>query len=180
MPRFLLDVLTQFKSVWARLDAGQRWLMGAVVALTVIGLTAMVWYAGRPDYQVVVEADDPRDLAAAVRALTQANVPFERDGRTVSVPREVAGQARSVLFEACVATGGAGIVGALLSRFTLDRDARTDLLDAKNRARAERAVLQIDGVVAATVTSSKPPQSVFRSGDAEALPRASVLIRLRP
>jgi len=181
MPRFLVDLLGQFRSVWARLDAGQRWLMVAVLGLTLVGLGAMMWIAGRPDNQLVLEATDPRELATAVRALTQAGVPFERDGRGIAVPRAMVQQARSVLFES-----GAGLAGAgggegddLLTRFTLDRDARKDLLDAKNRARAERALLQIEGVQAATVTSSLPKRSVYQSLDAETQPRASVLVRLR-
>lgn len=181
MPRFLVDLLGQFRGVWARLDGAQRWLMVAVLSLTVVGLGGMAWMAGRPDYQVVVEAVDPREIAAAVRSLSQAGVPFERDGRGIAVPRAMLGEARSVLFEAGVSAGASpGTEGDdLLTRFTLDRDARRDLLDAKNRTRAERAVVQIEGVLSATVTSSLPKRSVYQSLDQETQPRASVLLRLR-
>ncbi len=181
MPRFLLELLGQFKNVWLRLDVGQRWLMASVMALAVLGLGAMVWIAGRPDYQLVVEANDPREIAAAVRSLTQAGVPFERDGRGIAVPRSSVAEAKSVLFESGLA-GGSGSSSEsddLLTRFTLDRDARKDMLDAKNRARAERAVSQIDGVLTATVTSSQPARSVFQSTDSQTQPRASVLLKLR-
>lgn len=182
MPRFLVDLLGQFRGVWARLDAGQRWLMASVLGLTLVGLGGMMWMAGRPDYQLVVEAVDPREIAAAVRSLTQAGVPFERDGRGIAVPRALLQEARSVLFESGVAVGGGASTDNedLLTRFTLDRDARKDQLDAKNRSRAERAVLQIEGVTSATVTSSLPRRSVYQSLDAETQPRASVLVRLRP
>lgn len=181
MPRFLVDLLGQFRAVWGRLDAGQRWLMVAVLGLTAVGLGGMMWMAGRPDYQLVVEAVDPRDIAAAVRSLSQAGIPFERDGRGLAVPRSLVPEAQSVLFESGVnlATGTSNEGDDVMSRFTLDRDARKDLLDAKNRSRAERALVQIEGVLAATVTSSMPKRSVYQSMDAETQPRASVLIRLR-
>jgi flagellar biosynthesis/type III secretory pathway M-ring protein FliF/YscJ len=181
MPRFLVEILGQFKNVWARLDVAQRWLMAMILAVAVVGLGAMAWIAGRPDLQLVVEASDPREVAAAVRALSQAGIPFTRDGRGLAVARADVAEAKSVLFEAGVtANVGGGESDDLLTRFTLDRDARKDMLDAKNRTRAERAVLQIEGVTSAVVTSSQPARSVFTSADAQAQPRASVLVKLRP
>ncbi|MEZ5967101.1 MAG: flagellar M-ring protein FliF C-terminal domain-containing protein [Planctomycetota bacterium] len=181
MPRFLVDLLAQFRGVWTRLDGGQRWLMVSVLALTLVGLGGMMWVAGQPDYQLVVEAVDPREVSSAVRALSQAGIPFSRDGRGIAVPRSLVPEARSVLFESGVtaSAGGGSESDDLMTRFTLDRDARKDLLDAKNRSRAERAVLQIEGVLSATVTSSMPKRSIYQSLDSETEPRASVLVRVR-
>lgn len=182
MPRFLLDLLTQFRAVWSRLDAGQRWLMASVVALTVVGLGAIVWAAGRPDYQVVFEASDPEEISSAVRALSQAGVPMQRDGRGIAVRSDAMSQARSVLYENGLLGNRGGSVSkdSLLNQFTLDRDARKDALDAKNRVRAEQALLKMDGVLQATVTSSLPGRNVFTAMDKDLQPRASVLIKLRP
>ena len=42
MPRFLIDLVNQFKGVWARLDVAQRWLMASVLTLTLVGLDPAV------------------------------------------------------------------------------------------------------------------------------------------
>jgi flagellar biosynthesis/type III secretory pathway M-ring protein FliF/YscJ len=73
MPTFLAEMLSQVKAIWARLDAGQRLTIVAVLVATLAGLGAIVWFAGRPDYQEVFSSDDQRTLSEARTALSSAS-----------------------------------------------------------------------------------------------------------
>ena len=48
MRQFFSDILIQMKGIWARLEGQQRLVVSAVLLATVVGLGAMVWYAGQP------------------------------------------------------------------------------------------------------------------------------------
>lgn len=82
MPTFLADLLTQAKSIWMRLDAGQRMTIVSVILATVVGLGGIVWYAGKPDYVVLHE--DPETFAEATAALA-GTVPFTTKGDQILV-----------------------------------------------------------------------------------------------
>jgi flagellar M-ring protein FliF len=180
MPRFFADLLAQFRGIWSRLDGAQRLTMSAVVAGVLVGLGALVWFASRPDYQVAFQSEDARALSDAARALSRAGIGFRRDGSALAVERDALPLARSALLEAGVSAGEEREDFSVLTQLTLDRETRRDMLDAKNRRRAEHAVRQISGVADVTVTSSLPERSPYTSRDRELQPRASVILRLRP
>lgn len=107
MPTFLADISVHIKSIWSRLDSGQRLTIATVVAATVVGLGAMVWYAGQPSYDVLYTATDTASYDDAMQALDGGNIPRKTKGLEISVPGEYREMARSVLRDAGVGVGSA-------------------------------------------------------------------------
>ena len=112
MPTFLAQILTQAKAIWTRLDASQRLTIGVVIAATIVGLGAIIWYAGQPDYVVVNGGKEFREVKAA---LDKADISYHTNGREVSVPREREVAARRAMAEEGIGEDGssAGLTSAL-------------------------------------------------------------------
>src|SRR5262245_1531503 len=179
MPQFLTDLQKNLKGIWSRLDGGQRLIVVAVTSVAVIGLCAILWFAGQPTYVVALSAKSGADLREAKRLLSQANVPFVPDetGQSLRVERDRYGAARSAILE-----GGldAGEDHSLLGG-TIIEDAETKRfrLDNAARALAEQAIATLEGVQSATVVATRPRRSPFVDGDS-VHPSATVSLRLRP
>lgn len=179
MGDFFAQLSSQIRAIWARLDTGQRLTIGAVVLATVVGIGAIVWYSGQPDYRVVFHSEDPRELSTAARALTQAGIAFKREGASLLVDTEERGAASAALIDAGVSGLQDPEKDDALTSMTLDRTARLDALAAKNAKRARYSLMQIDGVLGADVRFNKPKRSPWAAQDEENKPRASVVLKLR-
>src|SRR5689334_24132205 len=79
MRQFLADLFRQLKGIWGRLDGSQRLVVCAVMAAAVVGLVAIVWFAGRPSWQEVFSATSPEEMRDARRILSQAGVQYVPD-----------------------------------------------------------------------------------------------------
>jgi flagellar biosynthesis/type III secretory pathway M-ring protein FliF/YscJ len=179
--RFALqDVLTQIKGIWGRLDGGQRLVVSAVTLATVAGLGAIVWFAGQPSYETVYTATNNDDISRARKALAAAGITYKvGPGRSFLVEREQ-------VDEANMAIAGEGLLGmsnpSIGGGLSLVEDAETKAyrLDAASRQSAASAIMQLDGVMQATVTASRPrSKAAFRDRDAETKASATVVLRLR-
>ncbi len=180
MRNVINDVLAQMKGIWSRLDGGQRLVVGAVTLATVIGLGTLVWFAGRPSYETVFTAKSGDELTRIKQALQNAGVAYVPgdSGMSFLVERGKIGAANAAIAEA-------GLTGtetpAIGGGFSLIEDSETKAfkLDAASRAGAVAAIQQLDGVIQATVTASRPRrQPAFR--DTEQKASATVVLRLRP
>ena len=69
MRQFFSDILIQMKGIWARLEGQQRLVVSAVLLATVVGLGAMVWYAGQPSYETFFTAQNADEMKRAQQAL---------------------------------------------------------------------------------------------------------------
>ena len=181
MRNVIQDVLTQARAIWARLDAGQRLVVGVVTLATVVGLGTLVWFAGRPSYETVFTAKTGDEVTRVKAALQQAGVAYNvgDSGRSFLVERAKIGLAQAAIVEAGLTGSEAPTIGG---GFSLIEDSETKAfkLDAASRAAAVAAIQQLDGVVQATVTASRPrKQPAFRDRDAEMRPSATVVLRLR-
>ena len=96
MRNFFSELLVQMKAIWSRLDGGQRLIVVAVLCATMVGLGGIVWYAGRPTYEVVYTATSKDDIATAKRVLEQASISCQVDdsGMTFLVERGKVGWRR--------------------------------------------------------------------------------------
>lgn len=174
------DVLTQVKGIWSRLDGGQRFVVTAVTLATLVGLGTIVWFAGQPSYETVFTATNNDDIPRAKKALAAAGISYKvGPGRSFLVERDK-------IDEASMAIAGEGLVGmsnpAIGGGFSLVEDAETKAykLDAASRQSAASAIMQLEGVLQATVTASRPrAKSAFRDRDAEQKASATVVLRLR-
>lgn len=182
MRTFFVDVTAQMKGIWARLEGPQRLVVGAVLLATLIGLGAVIWFAGRPSYEVVYSAANGDDLRLAEQALGRDNITFVPGdgGMTLLVDRADSARALAALRR----TGLGGEPSAELDvGGSLIEDAATKQwrLDSVSRQQAEIAIAKLDGVAGVTVTASRPRRVLaFRSRHDEEKASATVLLQLRP
>jgi flagellar biosynthesis/type III secretory pathway M-ring protein FliF/YscJ len=179
MPQFLIDLQNNLKGIWSRLDGGQRLIVVAVMSVAVIGLGAILWFAGQPAYVVVFSAKNGADLREAKRLLSQANVPFVPDetGQSLRVERDRYGAARSAILEGGLdASEDRSLLGGTIIE---DSETKRFRLDNAARALAEHAIATLEGVQSATVVATRPRRSAFVDGDNDVHPSATVSLRLR-
>ncbi len=181
MRNVMNDILSQSKGIWSRLDAGQRFVVTAVTVATIVGLGAIVWFAGQPSYETVFTSKSGEEIGRAKTALQSAGVTFEPgdDGRTLRVERRKIGLANQAIIEAGLTGGETAAVGG---GFSLIEDAETKAykLDAATRGSVVAAILQLEGVLQVTVTASRPrARAAFRDRDADQKPTATVILKLR-
>lgn len=88
MPPFLNQLSTQLRSLWKRMDTGQRLQIGSVGLAAVVGLFAIVWFSGQPDDFVLFRADSRDELSRVTDGLDRQGVSYRLEGRTVLVPRD--------------------------------------------------------------------------------------------
>jgi flagellar biosynthesis/type III secretory pathway M-ring protein FliF/YscJ len=178
MRTFFSDILIQMKGIWARLEGQQRLVVSAVLLATVVGLGAMVWYAGQPSYETVFTAGSGEDLKNVQQALTTSQVSFVEDGFSIKVERSDRGRAQSAIAKA----GLSGVQAPSLTGGSMLEDAATKQwrLDSVSRAQAQAAIAKLDGVVEATVSASRPRRLIaFRASADQEQARATILLRLR-
>ena len=180
MRQFFSDILIQMKGIWARLEGQQRLVVSAVLLATVVGLGAMVWYAGQPSYETFFTAQSADEMKRAQQALGQAGISYITDdtGRSFQVERSKGAQANSVIAtENLTGTQPIGLTGSSMLEDAATKQWR---LDTVSRAQAQTAIGGIDGVLQVTVTASRPRRLIaFRDRANEDKPRATVLLRLR-
>ncbi len=179
---FLNEVLVQVKGIWNRLDGGQRLIVSAVLLATIVGLSGIVWFAGRPSYETVFTAKNSDEMAQVKQALQQGGVSYipDDEGRAFRVERSKVGLANSAISSAGLRGGNAPTIGGGTS-FIEDAETKAWKLDAASRAQAATAIQSLDGVIAVTVTASRPRQrAAFRDRDGDVRASASVVLRLRP
>lgn len=182
MQVFFNEILAQLKGIWTRLDAGQRLVVSAVMVATLAGLGAVVWFASQPSYETVFTARSNEEIAQFQDAMQKAGIPWRvaSDGRTFSVERSNVGMANMKARESGLHGGNAPAIGGGASLIE-DAETKAWRLDAATRAQTAAAISSIDGVVAVTVTASRPRQTAaFRDRDAETRPSATVVLRLKP
>ncbi len=78
------------------MPAGKRtWLIASVVFLAAV-CAAMVWFAGRPDWRVLFNGLDAKDVQQVSQELAAAGIPYETtaDGAGVQVPADMLDKAR--------------------------------------------------------------------------------------
>ena len=180
MRQFLTELQKNLSGIWSRLDGGQRLIVASVMLAAVVGLSAILWFAGQPSYVTVLEPASSEEMRTAKRVLSQAGVPTIPDdtGRGLLVDRTHYGLARNALIEGGLLDKSQR--GLLDSSLVEDADTKRFKLEAATRAQAESAISALAGVSSATVTASKPKRSVFRDRDRETAPQATVALRLRP
>jgi flagellar M-ring protein FliF len=182
MRNVINDVLAQAKAIWSRLDAGQRLVVSVVTLATLLGLGSLVWFAGRPSYETVFTAKTGDEAARVKAALQAESVTYNvsDDGRSFLVERSRSGLAQQAILQAGLTGASMPSIGGTSSLIE-DSETKAFRLDAAARAGAVAAIQQLDGVIQATVTASRPKrQPAYRDRDAEMKASATVVLRLRP
>ena len=178
MPQFLSDILRQMNAIQARLDAGQRMTIAAVLLATVVGIGAIIWYSSQPT-MVQVTSGDAAHVMEVEKALEESGVPFQVVGRTVMVDRQDHSRARSAMGRKGVTSSSADEKGVLDSMTSSAEDRAAARL-RRRQMDAAQALMGMQGVREARVAASKPRRSVFSANDRASEPRATALVRLAP
>src|SRR5690606_17758980 len=118
------EFLKQVRGIWARLEGGQKLTVASVLLVSVLGISAMVWFAGRPDFAVVFVAEHGDELTSAERSLVDAGIAYTVEGTRIRVDRARIDEARSALRRGGAAESGLVEDFAPLSGFGFDTETR--------------------------------------------------------
>jgi len=140
----------------------------------------MVWYAGRPDWRVLISGLDGKDVQQVTQELSGAGIPFETtpDGAGVQVPAEMLDKARmEVAAKGMPQTGRMGF-----ELFDKPNWVGSEFDERVNYQRAmegelEHTIATLGVVKSARVHLVLPQPSLF-SGE-EKLAKASVVLKLK-
>jgi flagellar biosynthesis/type III secretory pathway M-ring protein FliF/YscJ len=182
MRQFFNDLMTQMRGIWARLEGPQRLVVSAVMLATLVGLGAIVWFAGQPSYEIVYTARSGEEIGRVQQALSKANVTYRLDdsGMSFQVERNKVGLANAAIRQEGL-TGNQEVSLNSSSSFIEDAATKKWRLNNASRAQAEQAIMKLDGVVSVTVSGSKPDRLIaFRDRQNETKAKATVVIGLRP
>jgi flagellar M-ring protein FliF len=174
------DATEQARQFWASRNPGQKGLLLAGTAATVVLLTLFVRLIGAPDYKPLytgLEAADAQTLAAQLDAQGIAH-ETSADGKTISVPADKLDAAR--LQTASQGAPHSGRMGFEL--FDKMSWGQTEFDEKVTYQRAlegelERTIQTLDDVESARVHLVMPSDSVFADQDHSA--KASVILKLR-
>src|SRR5688572_4301753 len=103
------QVWTQLVAIWSRLGINQRFTAVLVLAGTLCGIAAIVWLAGRPDYQELQGGLTSEDIQEVSAALGEAGVRYSINGTVVRVDSRDLDTARKALARKGLPAGGAGL-----------------------------------------------------------------------
>ena len=178
MPPFLSEVLGQIKKIWAQLNGAQKFNVAVVLAATLVGMGAMIYFGSRPDY-VSFTAFPEGDVKAVLKALDKSSIEFRTDNDRILIDRKDLGRAKTVItrefgFSSGDGGSGSGDFGGVME----GKEARKFRLDKKARQEVERQILMLDGVNHARITWNNPPRSAFMRSTSRSRQSAAVTIGL--
>ncbi len=173
--------LAQVRELWARLTTAQRITLIGVTAALVVGLAALTFWAGRPQYVLLFGRLAPEDAYQVVDKLKSEGIPYklQEGGRAVLVPADRVYDVRLMLAGEGLPQGG--VVGYEI--FDRTGFGMTDFAQRINYTRAlegelTRTIRHLDGVEGARVHLVLPERKLFET---EAEPAsASVVLELTP
>ena len=80
----------QLRTLLDNLSPGRKISLVVLTVATLLGFAAMMFWAGRPDYQVLYSDLTMEDSAAIFQRLKESKIPYQlsADGKTILIPRE--------------------------------------------------------------------------------------------
>ncbi|MDH4099259.1 MAG: flagellar basal-body MS-ring/collar protein FliF [Nitrospirota bacterium] len=172
--------IDQLRTVLGNLTTGQKITMAVVFALSMLAFGGLLYWANKPDYQVLYANLSPDDAGTVIAKLKEQRVPYELSGggTVVSVPAAQVYETRLQLASQGLPQG-AGVGFEIFDKTQLGM---TDFVQKMHFQRAlqgelTRTILQLSEVVQARVHIALPEKSLFI--DQEKKPTASVVLKLK-
>jgi flagellar M-ring protein FliF len=172
---------SQFSQFWTSLEPRQKIALAAVALFTIVGLSAVAFWASRPDFQVLYTGLAPEDAGRVIECLRKKNIPYRvrGGGAVIEAPSERVYEARLDLAVQGLPSGGS--VGfEIFDRSTLPGTEFTNTINYQRALQGElaRTIAQLHPVAAARVHITLPQPSLYASKDSP--PTASVVVQLKP
>lgn len=175
------ELFAQFGSFWKKLGPNQKASILLVMAVSVLALGGLVFYAQQPEFVPLFGSLGQEDSSAVIQHLVDNGIPYrvENNGATVLVVRDKLYEARSRIIEDnLIQNGQEGF--ALLDRTNLGL---TDKIQEVNITRAKQGEIAkilkgMTFVRDAKVMISPGQKSLYKTDEIPA--SASVLLHLRP
>jgi flagellar M-ring protein FliF len=171
---------TQLQNIWKQLGGGQRLTIVVTALGVIVGLSALVFWSGRPDYALLYGRLDDAEAAKVVAALGEANVPYQvnRSGGAISVPSDKVHLMRMQL----AAKGMPRGEGVGFEIFDKPNFGISDFVQRANYLRAvqgelARTIAQVDAIENARVMIVMPENRLLVDNTKK--PTASVFVRVR-
>ena len=180
MANFAGEVYGQAGSVWKKLSAGQKIMIGLTAAALLAGIAGVVYWSSRLEMGLLFGSLSPEDAGKVQAKLDEESVPYElRAGGSVYVPRDRIHELRARLAMEGLPRGD--LQGMEL--FDTAQMGMTDFMQNVNLTRAKegelaRAITWLDQVAAARVFITRPKPTIF--SEMERDPTAAVIVRLVP
>lgn len=175
---FLTELTSQLKNMWQRWSSGQRVSIVAAIALSIVSMAAVGYWAMTPQYIVLADHLTPGQTAEYVSALESAGISYKLNfaGSSLSVPQSQVNQARMELREFIGSEDAEDVEvsGSLWSDPAMNQ-AR---LSRQQELRLARTIEQMKNVRAATVHITPAESSPFVRDQRPA--KASVTLDLNP
>lgn len=176
----MLESLKKLLQPFLALSPARRWLVGGVVALSVLAFTVLILVANKTDYRPLFGNLTSEDAGEIVKKLKEQKVPYQiaSDGKAVLVPADKVYDLRLSLASEGLPQGG----GVGFEIFDRKNFGMTEFVQKLNYQRAlqgelARTISQLAGVEQARVHLAIPEKSLFK--DNEKLPTASIVLKMK-
>ena len=168
--------IEQFRAFYSGLDSKRQRILWAALVLTAATIIGVGAWAGSDSYQNVWTDDDAEAMAAAMAVLEERNIPYKvtDDGRSISVPKHMSGQAK-----VSIASTGNVVGLEIIETISPGTTPRREEWFYQRALQGEltRTLLTLDEVEACRVHLVLPDKSAFLRSSRQG--SASVALRLR-
>ncbi|MBI2606799.1 MAG: flagellar M-ring protein FliF [Deltaproteobacteria bacterium] len=181
MLEFLRRVSHLFKDFFQGLNPARRTALVITALVVVTSVSALFFWAGSSDYQVLGTNLAAEDATSIMRLLREKKIPFkvDHDGKTIKIPPDAVYDLRLEL--ATMGLPQTGIVGyEVFDKQTFGTTSFVQKINEKRAREGElmRTINNIKGVKRSRVHLALPTQSTFVEDQKK--PTASVMIDIEP
>ena len=176
----LTQIGSQLNNIWRHLGAAQRLTLVVTGLAVLVGLGALAFWSGSPDYALLYGKLDEAEASKVVAALDDAKVPYKinRNGGAISVPSDKVHLMRMQLAAKGIPRGE----GVGFEIFDKPNFGISDFVQRANYLRAvqgelARTISQVDSIETARVMIVMPENRLLV--DNQKKPTASVFVRVR-
>ncbi|VAX20174.1 Flagellar M-ring protein FliF [hydrothermal vent metagenome] len=180
MTQFLTRVWNEITEITKTLSPARKTAIGAIGVISLLGILAISYLAGRPDYSLLFSGLEPQDSASITQNLTENGVKFRlaQEGTAILVPAEKVLELRLKLATAGLPSGG-GVGFEIFDKSSFGMTEFVQKINLKRALQGElaRTISQFKEIKAVRVHIAVPEKKLF-SKDKEDAPTASVVIKI--
>ncbi len=164
MTQFLTRVWNEIAEITKTLSPARKTAIGAIGIISLVGILAVSYLAGRPDYSLLYSGLEPQDTTSITQSLTESGVKFRlaQEGTAILVPASKVLEMRLTLATAGLPSGGS--VGFEI--FDKSSFGMTEFVQKINLKRAlqgelARTISQFKEIKAVRVHIATPEKKLF-------------------